>query len=79
MYWSTKTKRWVPDRKAPGNAPAANAAATNPTPVPAPVPNNLSGLAQPTPTEKVGRDLAISNASHQVNLAIQVLMNSFNN
>lgn len=71
MYWYAKTERWVDDKKA-GQAPGANAAVPG-NPQPPPNPNPPAQPTNPNPN----RDLAVSNATHQINVAVQGLMSAF--
>lgn len=71
MYWHAKTERWVDDRKA-GQTPGANAAMPGTVSQPPP-PSPPAPVTNPNP----GRDLAVSNATHQINVAVQGLMNAY--
>jgi Zinc knuckle len=74
MFWHFKTQRWLDDKKAGANV----AAAGNQTPA---TPSAASSSApmnnQANNADKAGRDLDTTNASHQINLAIQGLLNAF--
>jgi Zinc knuckle len=76
-FWLDRTKRWVKDKDAPENAPpcAHVATATVPT-VPS---SNVSGITTVagTTATTTGRELAIANAAHSINLAMNGLVNTF--
>jgi Zinc knuckle len=71
-FWISKTKRWVKDRDATAttSAPTANVS-VNATPTVASTVTTTSGTITGS-----GRDLALANATHSINLAVQGLMNS---
>jgi hypothetical protein len=74
-YWLSKTKRWVKDKKV---EPAANVVATPPVAVvPAIVPNSaMSAMTSVDPTAAAGRELAVANAAHSIQVAMQGLLNT---
>jgi hypothetical protein len=78
-FWLDKTKRWVKDKDA-ADTPSANVATSNiATVVTSPtVPSsNVSGITTIANSTAAGRELALANAAHTINLAVSGLMNSF--
>jgi Zinc knuckle len=73
MYWLTQLKRWVLDKRAIQNVGLVNTPAV--TPVVAP-PNNVLPVAQPIQITPTTKDLAIHNATHSINVAMQNLSNA---
>jgi hypothetical protein len=74
MFWHCKTQRWLDNKKKGANVAVAGTqppAAPSAPPSPAPTNNQLNNA------DKAGRDLALTNASHQINLAMQGLLNVF--
>lgn len=72
MYFLHKTKRWVPDRKSGDAAPSSTQMVHPALPgVPQAPP-----LSTPSPSGMVGRELALTNATHSINLAMQGLANA---
>jgi hypothetical protein len=69
MFYIKRAKRWENDKKALPRAPAANAAVNQvpPTPTPPVVP--------PSPSSSVNKELAMTNYTHQINVAMQGLTN----
>jgi hypothetical protein len=78
MFYKRHTKRWEIDKKAlpPLTAPTANPAVGAPLTAPVQSPqvpiNPLQGRSD---ASKVGKELAMSNYTHQINLAMQGLTN----
>lgn len=66
MFYVRSTQRWEPDKKAAGGSPAGHVAAPTPTSTPP----TTSGEF------KASRDLAFSNASHTINVAMQGFLNA---
>jgi hypothetical protein len=72
MFYVKKTKRWEADKKALPRAPVANAASNQPPP--APVPPSIPAI--PNDATKLNKDLAMTNYTHQINVAMQGLTNA---
>jgi hypothetical protein len=73
-YWLSKTKRWVSDRDQAGVVVAPAVQATVPTSG-----TSISGvstIAGTTSGNSAGTQLAVANAAHSINIAIQGLLNS---
>jgi Zinc knuckle len=74
MFWHFKTQRWLDDKRAGANVAAAG---TQPPARPSAAPSSAPTNNQANSAEKAGRDLVMTNDSHQINLAMQGLLNSF--
>jgi hypothetical protein len=72
MYWLTQLKRWVLDKRAIQNVGLVNTPAVTPVVTP---PNNVLPVSQPIQITLATKDLAIHNAAHSVNEAMQNLSN----
>lgn len=70
MFWLGRQKRWVPDRKIMGNT------ATNVPPVVPTVPATASPPTSIVEKDRLGKELAISNVTAQINAAMQNFANS---
>jgi Zinc knuckle len=73
MFWHFKTQRWVEEKKAGANQAAVAQQSVPPSTTPT---TALSSIPS-NDSERVGRDLAMANASHQVKLAMKGLLNAF--
>jgi Zinc knuckle len=72
-FWLDRTKRWVNDRDATPPQ-MANVAVVTTTPA---VPSSaVSGITTVAGTSTASRELAIANAAHSINLAMQGLMST---
>jgi Zinc knuckle len=71
-FWLSKTKRWVQDPDA--TTPSAHAHVA--TPIVLTVSSSLTTGSTTTSGTTTGRDLALANAAHSINVAMQGLMNS---
>lgn len=73
MYWANRTKRWINDKQA-GAAPTAHPAIVPPAPSGQSVPSNTGA---PNSTSDSARTIAITNATHSINMAMQGLLGAF--
>lgn len=65
MYWASRIKKWINDKRA-NPAQSANPAVQKPPE------NNGNAVSD---QEKLGQELTLSNVQHQINTAMQTLMN----
>jgi hypothetical protein len=78
MFYKRNTKRWEIDKKAlpPLTTPTANPAVSAQPTVPAPTPQvPMNPVQGSNDASKAGKELAMSNYTHQINLAMQGLTN----
>jgi hypothetical protein len=74
MLWHFKTHCWIDDKKAGANV--ANGTHAPPA-APSGAPSGAPSAGQLSNAEKASRELALTNASHQINFAIQALLSAF--
>jgi hypothetical protein len=65
MFYVQKNQRWEIEQ------PAANAASNVPPPTPRVVPAAIPSSTSVTDPNKAGKELAVANYTHQINLAMQ--------
>jgi Zinc knuckle len=73
MFWLSQLKRWVLDKRAIQNVGLVNIPAVTPVVTP---PSNVLPVPQTLQITPTSKDLAIHNATHSINVAMQNLSNA---
>jgi hypothetical protein len=75
-YWLSNSKRWIKDKQIVGTAAVAVAATPVPTTI---VPSSAISTVSTTDVTTASRELAVANAAHSIQLAMQGLLNTLQN